>query len=69
MPRCRAASPSCRPSASSIRTIPPERMLFGTDAPLLDPAFVLGTYQDAGIPAADEDRIYWDNAARLYGVD
>jgi len=30
-----------------IRTIPSEKMLFGTDAPLLDPAFVLGTYQDA----------------------
>ena len=43
-------------------------MLFGTDAPLLDPAFVLGTYQDAEIPAADQDRIYWDNAARLFGV-
>ena len=51
-----------------IRTIPAERMLFGTDAPLLDPAFVLGTYQDAEIPAADQDRIYWDNAARLFGV-
>jgi uncharacterized protein len=51
-----------------IRTIPPERMLFGTDAPLLDPSFVLGTYQDAGIPAADRDRVYWDNAARLFGV-
>jgi predicted TIM-barrel fold metal-dependent hydrolase len=51
-----------------IRTIPPERMLFGTDAPLLDPAFVLGTYQDAGIPAADQERIYWDNAAQLFGI-
>jgi predicted TIM-barrel fold metal-dependent hydrolase len=51
-----------------IRTIPPERMLFGTDAPLLEPAFVLGTYQDAEIPAADQDRIYWDNAARLFGL-
>ena len=51
-----------------LRTIPAERMLFGTDAPLLDPAFVLGTYQDAGIPAADQPRIYWDNAARLFGL-
>jgi len=51
-----------------IRTIPSERMLYGTDAPLLDPAFVLGTYQDADIPGADEDRVYWDNAARLFGV-
>lgn len=51
-----------------LRTIPPDRMLFGTDAPLLDPAFVLGTYQDALIPEADQPGIYWDNAARLFGV-
>ncbi len=51
-----------------IRTIPRERMLFGTDAPLLDPAFVLGTYQDADIPPSEQDGIYWDNAARLFGV-
>jgi len=51
-----------------IRTIPPEKMLFGTDAPLLDPSFVLGTYQDAEIPAADQAAIYYDNAARLFGV-
>ena len=51
-----------------LRTIPPERMLFGTDAPLLDPAFVLGTYQDALIPVADQPGIYWDNAARLFGI-
>ena len=51
-----------------IRTIPAERMLFGTDAPLLDPAFVLGTYQDAQIPAEDQARIYWDNAATLFGI-
>ena len=51
-----------------LRTIPAERMLFGTDAPLLDPAFVLGTYQDAGIPPGDQARIYWDNAAALFGI-
>jgi uncharacterized protein len=51
-----------------IRTIPAEKMLFGTDAPLLDPAFVLGTYQDAQIPEADRPRIYWENAARLFGI-
>ena len=64
----RAASPRLSAVREFIRTIPAERMLFGTDAPLLDPAFVLGTYQDAEIPAADQDRIYWDNAARLFGV-
>jgi predicted TIM-barrel fold metal-dependent hydrolase len=52
-----------------IRTIPAEKMLFGTDAPLLDPSFVLGTYQDAQIPAADQAAIYYGNAARLFGLD
>ena len=51
-----------------VRRLPPERLLFGTDAPLLDPAFVLGTYQDALIPEADQPRVYWDNAARLFGI-
>ena len=45
----------------------PERLLWGSDAPLLDPAFVLGTYRDAGIPAAAMDRVFWTNAAGLFG--
>ena len=51
-----------------VRIIPKDKMLFGTDAPLLDPAFVLGTYQDAEIPEADQAAVYWDNAARLFGI-
>jgi uncharacterized protein len=45
----------------------PERLLWGSDAPLLDPAFVLGTYRDAGIPAVAMDRVFWTNAAGLFG--
>jgi len=26
------------------------------------------TYQDAEIPAAEESAVYWDNAARLFGI-
>lgn len=51
-----------------VRTIPPDRLMFGTDAPLLDPAFILGMYQDALIPAAHQPGVYWDNAARLFGI-
>ena len=51
-----------------LSTMPSDRMLFGTDAPLLDPSFVLGTYQDGLIPEADQPGIYWDNAARLFGI-
>lgn len=45
----------------------PDKLLWGSDAPLLDPAFVLGTYRDAGLPAGAEDRVFWGNAATLFG--
>jgi uncharacterized protein len=45
----------------------PERLLWGSDAPLLEPSFVLGIYRDAGIPAGALDRIFWTNATGLFG--
>lgn len=51
----------------AVRIAGPERLLFGTDAPLIEPAFVLGTYQDADIPSTDLDRVYWTNASALFG--
>jgi predicted TIM-barrel fold metal-dependent hydrolase len=45
----------------------PDKLLWGSDAPLLDPAFVLGTYRDAGLPPGSEDRVFWANAAALFG--
>ena len=45
----------------------PERLLWGSDAPLLEPAFVLGTYLDAGLPADALDRVLWGNAVDLFG--
>jgi uncharacterized protein len=52
---------------ASVAIAGPERVLFGSDAPLLDPAFVLGTYADADLPAGSEQRIRWENAAALFG--
>ena len=51
-----------------IKVVPRERFMFGTDTPLLDPGFVLGTYQDAGFPEVDQSRVFWDNAAALFGL-
>ena len=45
----------------------PDKLLWGSDAPLLDPAFVLGTYRDARLPPGAEDRVFWGNAATLFG--
>ena len=50
----------------AVAAAPVERVLWGSDAPLLDPAFIYGTYQDAGLPAADWDRVFWTNAAELF---
>lgn len=46
----------------------PERVLFGSDAPLLEPAFVLGTYADAGLLPATHPGVFRDAAARLFGI-
>jgi predicted TIM-barrel fold metal-dependent hydrolase len=50
------------------RVIPRHKFMFGTDAPLLEPSFVLGTYQDADIPPGQQAAVYYDNAARLFGI-
>src|SRR5262249_51564545 len=36
-----------------VRRVPREQILYGTDAPLLNPAYVDGTYVDGGIPIDD----------------
>lgn len=51
-----------------VKTVPRHKFLFGTDAPLLEGSFVLGTYQDAEIPGDQRDAVYFANAAALYGL-
>ena len=46
----------------------PERFLFGTDVPLLDPAFVLGTYADAGLTPERTPGVFRGQAAELFGL-
>lgn len=49
-----------------VRIAPRQRLLFGTDAPLLDPAFVLGTYIDTGV--VDDPDVMGGTARQLFGV-
>lgn len=51
---------------SAVAIAPTERVLWGSDAPLLDPSFVLGTYQDAGLPPDALARIFQENAMDLF---
>ena len=52
---------------ATVNAAPVERILWGSDAPLLDPGFVYGTYEDALFPPEAIERVFWSNAAELYG--
>lgn len=51
-----------------VSMVDEERILFGADAPLLNPAFILGLYQELGLADDVLGRIYWDNAERVFGA-
>lgn len=48
--------------------VPAERLLFGTDATLIDPAVSMGLVADAGLEPEVAERLYWRNAADLFGL-
>ena len=61
-----ASSFAVRPRVRElVRTTPREQILYGTDAPLLNPAFINGTYLDGGI-AIDDAAVFRDNAKRIF---
>lgn len=56
-----------RDARELVGSVDVERVLFGSDAPLINPAFVLGLYQDLGLKQRALQRIYWENGERLFG--
>ena len=58
---------SLRQLREAARLAGPSRILYGTDAPIVDPRFVIGSYRDAGIPEDRFDDVFWGNAVRLFG--
>ena len=46
----------------------PGRLVFGSDMDLLDPAFTLGMFQDAGLNERQLRMALWENAVRLLGI-
>jgi predicted TIM-barrel fold metal-dependent hydrolase len=44
------------------------QLLFGTDMDLIDPAFVIGQYEGAGLTSEQLQAIYWDNPCRVLGL-
>ena len=45
----------------------PEQIVFGSDMDLIDPAFVIGTFEGAGLSDGEKRLIYRENAERLLG--
>lgn len=48
--------------------VPAARLLFGSDATLIDPAVSVGLVEDAALPPQDAERLYWRNAAELFAL-
>ncbi len=48
--------------------IVPDKLLFGTDFPLIDPHRFLGRLRVSGMPPADERKILGDNARRILRI-
>lgn len=54
--------------AHVVERAPRERVLFGTDATLLDPAVAFGQVAAAGLRADQLEDVMWRNAARLFNL-
>jgi predicted TIM-barrel fold metal-dependent hydrolase len=59
---------SLREMRAAVTLAGPERVMFGSDAPLLETAFVVGSYHDAGYTPATHPGVFWGNAKRIYGL-
>ncbi|MEA3403241.1 MAG: amidohydrolase family protein [Armatimonadota bacterium] len=46
----------------------PGQIVFGSDMDLLDPAWSMGIFEGADLTDEERQAVYWDNAARLLGV-
>lgn len=61
-----------QPEADRIRwvldRVGPERLLFGTDSTLIDPALSMGAFRAANLDAHEEELIMSANAAALFGL-
>lgn len=47
----------------------PDHLLFASDHPWVDPALTRGAIRQLNLPAADERKIFGENARRLFGID
>ena len=60
-----APVPACPRTEDAVKAIGAERVLFGSDYPIINPAYMLGTVLGADITETERQKILCDNAARL----
>ena len=46
----------------------PDKLLYGSDHPWVDPALIRDSVKSLGLPAEDERKIFRDNAVKLLGL-
>jgi predicted TIM-barrel fold metal-dependent hydrolase len=51
-----------------LQSVGDDRILFGTDQDLFDPAYAFGKYHDAGMTPAQAEKVMYTNAKRLYNL-
>jgi predicted TIM-barrel fold metal-dependent hydrolase len=51
-----------------VKEIGSEKVLFGSDAPWIDPVFTLTNVLKANITIRDRENILYNNAARVFGI-
>lgn len=52
----------------ALDSIGPAQIVFGSDMDLIDPAFVLGMFEEAQMTEEEARAVYYDNGARLLGL-
>lgn len=61
-----------QPEADRIRwvldQVGPERMMFGSDSTLIDPAYAIGAFRAAQLSTAEADQVMHGNAEALFGL-
>ncbi len=54
--------------AAAVEALGPNRVIFGSGLPALDPAAALGLIKDSSISPTEQRRVLYDNAARLLNL-
>jgi predicted TIM-barrel fold metal-dependent hydrolase len=62
------ASVMARTIRYAYDVVGPDRLLFASDHPWVNPALTRGAIRQLNLPAADEEKIFGENARRLFGI-